>query len=136
MRESLVKVIAAAQVFWCLLLLGCGEEPHPRSSREVSVMAANPTDSLVRLMRRSLSTPDPHATVQEMICEMGRLYAQFGEEKANRLIQGAESTAYTWKDREAIARRDSLLHGHSFGTAECSVSPADRRGTRNIDGNK
>jgi hypothetical protein len=85
-------------------------------------------------MRGSLGTPDPHATVQEMICEMGRLDAQFGEEKANRLIQEAESAAYTWKDREAIARRDSLLRGHSFGTSECSIRPTDPGETRITDG--
>jgi hypothetical protein len=44
MSESPIKVIVAAQVICCLVLLGCNEEPHPRSSREVSVVAANPTE--------------------------------------------------------------------------------------------
>jgi hypothetical protein len=134
MSESPIKVTAVARVVCCLLLLGCNEDLHPRSSREVSVVAANPTDSLVRLMRKSLSTPNPHVTVQEVICEMGRIYTQFGEEKADRLIQESASIAYTWKDHVAIARRDSLLHGHSFGTSECSVSPSDPGETRTTDG--
>lgn len=107
---------------FCLALAGCGA-PHPSSERVAAGTPPAVTDSLVKLMRKSLTDPDPHATAQAMMCEIDRLFLLLGEKEAVQRIEEAEEIAFTWRDRAAIARRDSLLHLHSFSTSECRNTP-------------
>jgi hypothetical protein len=108
-----------------LCVAGCNATYQASDLSESGVVErSSETDSLVKLMRRSLTDPDPHDTGQAMMCEIDRLFNELGEEEAIRRIEEARRVAYSPKDRRAIARRDSLLHAHTFGIEECQSDTA------------
>lgn len=115
------------RVLACLVLCVAGcDTTHQASdpSQSAAVERSSEIDSLVKLMRKSLTDPDPHDTGQAMMCEIDRLFNVLGEEEAIRRIEEARRVAYTPTDRRAIARRDSLLHAHTFGIEECQNDTA------------
>lgn len=117
----MIKTLACA----VLCVAGCDATYQASDlSKSATVERSPETDSLVKLMRRSLSDPDPHDTGQAMMCEIGRLFKVLGEEEAVRQIAAAERTIYSPQNLPAIVRRDSLLHGHTFGVEDCQSDTA------------
>jgi hypothetical protein len=117
----MIKTLACA----VLCIAGCDVTYQASDlSKNAAVEGSSETDSLVKLMRRSLTDPDPHDTGQAMMCEIDRLFNVLGDEEAIQRIEEARKIAYTPKDRPAIARRDSLLHAHTFGLEECQKDTA------------
>jgi hypothetical protein len=115
------------RAFTCVVLCVAGCDPTDQASvpsQSATVERSPETDSLVKLMRRSLTDPDPHDTGQAMMCEIGRLFKVLGEEEAVRQIAEAERMIYTPQNLPAIVRRDSLLHGHTFGVEDCQSDTA------------
>jgi hypothetical protein len=83
--------------------------PTPKPSRSV---ATDPraTDSLARLKRVLLTTSDPHAVRQLMICEEMRLYSRLGVAEGRLRMKGMTDTIYkTRADTIAAERADSKL---------------------------
>lgn len=112
-----------------LVLLGlaaCSGQPQ-RSDTTPDVPAE--IDSLVSLMRRELTEPDPVPVALATICEMHHLFKKYGERKAVQLIQQAEEVAFTWRERPALARLDAKLANHTFPAGEraCTMDPDSTR---------
>jgi hypothetical protein len=96
------------------VLSACGPKPPPpRTPQETAAV-----DSLVHLLRKSLSEKDPAPTFQAVSCLVGAMYDRFGETRGDELIKIADSRAYTWRDYAAKRRRDDALAGHWF-SATC-----------------
>jgi hypothetical protein len=120
-KIRMIETLACA----VLCVAGCNATYQASDLSESGVVErSSETDSLVKLMRRSLTDPDPHDTAQAMMCEIGRLFRVLGEKEAVRQIAEAESKIYTPRNLPAIVRRDSLLHGHTFGVEDCQTDRA------------
>ncbi len=118
-------------LFWLVLgpviiAAACTRTPERSDTRPAAPAA---TDSLVKLMRKSLTESDPVPVALAMMCESYHLFKRYGEREAIRLSQQAEEIAYTWRDRAAVARRDQKLANHTFPAGEraCTTDPDSTR---------
>ena len=110
-----------------LALTSCvREEPVPRA-------APPQTDSLVKLMRKSLHERDPVPTTVAIGCQIALILKRNGEREGVRLVEEAERIAYpTARDRRAAERRDDRIANHTFPVGEraCTANPDHARPLR------
>jgi hypothetical protein len=121
----MLKVLSARRFAGMLLLVvsyACGgpKPPPPRNAHEAAAV-----DTLVHLLRKSLSEKDPAPTFQAAGCEVGVIYDEFGETRGDELIAIAQGKVHTWRTRAAERRLDDALAGHVFHSG-CAGRKRDR----------
>lgn len=72
MTRSSIRLVALG--IW--LAVACKITPQPDST---ATRPPQPNDSLVKLIRKQLTDPDPRRVELEILCEGHRLYAIYGD---------------------------------------------------------
>jgi hypothetical protein len=127
-QRSMVRTLVLAA---CLLILACDPKPTPTPRPSPSVVTdPHATDSLAKLKRVLLTTSDPHAVRQLMICEEMRLYSRLGVAEGRLRMKGMADTIYkTRADTIAFDLADSKLASNLFTVDSfyCASFEADFR---------
>ncbi|MBW3628170.1 MAG: hypothetical protein KY464_02625 [Gemmatimonadetes bacterium] len=104
-----------------LLFVAC----RPQSPGSASASAAIPSAArpLFALYRAFLTAPDPHAAMQNVICEGSRLYDAYGDEEGGRLVDSAEQAfleSLSAAEKVEYRTRDASLAGATFEISNVS----------------
>jgi hypothetical protein len=89
----------------------------PRADSTVT-KGPQPNDSLVKLIRKQLTDPDPRRVELEILCEGDRLYALYGDTAGTRRFRDAWARAYTDQDIAARRRAERALVGHDYRVSQ------------------
>lgn len=98
--------------------LACG------SSRPLSTADSVMTARYQELLREKFSGSDPHAAQQAILCETGRLFAQYGSEHSRGPIHAAADKVLREVPRARQREVDNQLANHVFSADKACDSLA------------
>ena len=122
MTRSSLRLVAMA----ICLAVACKAGARPDST---AARAPQPNDSLVKLILKQFSDPDPRRVHMQVLCEGMRLNNTYGYAEGDRLNRDAWARAWDSQDRAERYRVERALVGHDYriNQAICdSVSQAGK----------